>query len=89
MPPEEMTEKYPNQGLFIIDCEISENAELLSGIVVAHSESRNDIYEVSRHYNGTATIHFTGRMQAALKYQLEITDFKTAIWKPSLNSSMD
>ncbi len=81
MTLEEMTEKYPNQWLFIIDCEISENTELLSGIVFAHSESRDDIHEVSGQYNGSAAIRYTGRMQTSLKYQLEITDFKTAMWK--------
>lgn len=32
MTLEQMTEKFPDQWLFIIDCEISENTELLSGL---------------------------------------------------------
>lgn len=35
---EEMTEKYPDQWLFIIYREHSENTELLSGVVFAHNE---------------------------------------------------
>ena len=50
---EEMTEKYPDQWLFIVDCEHSENTELLSGIVFANSETRDAIYEVSGQYNGS------------------------------------
>ena len=29
---EEMEEKYPDEWLFIVDCEYSENTELLSGV---------------------------------------------------------
>ncbi len=57
MTLEDMTEKYPNQWLFIIDCEISENTELLSGVVLAHSQNRDDIHEVSGNYEGGAAIH--------------------------------
>lgn len=64
---EEMEQKYPDEWLFIVDCEISENIELLSGIVAVHSKSRDDIYEASRRYKGGAAIHYTGRMQASLK----------------------
>ena len=67
---EEMTEIYPDQWLFIVDCEISKNTELLSGVVIAHSEKRDDIYEVSGHYEGGAAIHFTGKLPEGMKYLL-------------------
>ena len=81
MTLEEMEQKYPDEWLFIIDCEIGENTELLSGIVAAHSHSRDAIYHVSGQYKGGAAIHYTGEMQFSLKYQLEITKLKIAMWK--------
>ena len=59
---EEMEQKYPDEWLFIIDCEITENTELLSGVVAVHSKSEDDIHEASRHYKGGAAIHYTGRL---------------------------
>ena len=45
MTLEEMEQKYPDEWLFIVDCEISENTELLSGVVAVHSPSRDVINE--------------------------------------------
>ena len=59
---EEMEQKYPDEWFFIIDCEISENTELLSGVVAVHSKSEDDIHETSRHYKGSAATHYTGRL---------------------------
>ena len=81
MTLEEMDQKYPNEWLFIVDCEHSENTELLSGRVLVHSKSRDDIYEASGRYKGGAAIHYTGEMPDPLKYQLEITNLKVAMWK--------
>ena len=36
----EMVLKYPDQWLFITDCEINENTELISGIVRVNSPSQ-------------------------------------------------
>ncbi len=47
---EEMEQKYPNEWLFTVDCEHSENTELISGRVLVHSKSRADIYDASGHY---------------------------------------
>ena len=77
----EMEQKYPDEWLFIVDCEISENTELLSGVVAVHSHSRNDIYDASGRYKGGAAIHYTGERRSTLKYQLEITNLKIAMWK--------
>ena len=43
----EMEKKYPDEWLFIVDCEISENTELLSGVFAVHSRSEADIHEAS------------------------------------------
>lgn len=67
---EEMEQKYPDEWLFIIDCEISENTELLSGVVTADSKSRADIYEASWHYKGGAAIHYTGELPKVMRYML-------------------
>ena len=42
---DEMVEKYPDQWLFIVEPEINNNtSELISGIVTAHSDLRDDLY---------------------------------------------
>ena len=64
----EMEQKYPNEWLFIIDCEHSKNTELLSGRVLIHSKSETDIHEASRHYNGSAAIRYTGGMRKDVGY---------------------
>ena len=66
----EMEQKYPNEWLFIIDCEISENTELLSGVVAAHSDSRDAIHDVSGRYKGGAAIHYTGQLPEGMAYLL-------------------
>lgn len=67
---EEMEQRYPNEWLFIIDCEISENTELLSGRVLVHSKSRADVYEASGHYQGGAAIRYTGKLSEGMGYLL-------------------
>ena len=57
----EMEQKYPNEWLFIIEPEISENTtHLVSGIVQVHSKSRDDVFEASRKFKGDAAIRWTG-----------------------------
>ena len=65
---EEMEAKYPDEWLFIIDCDISENTELLSGVVAVHSKSEDDIHEASRCYKGGAAIHYTGGLRDDVGY---------------------
>ena len=61
MTVEEMSKKYPNEWLFIIEPKTRENTtHLVSGIVQVHSESRDDVYEASRKFKGDAAIRFTG-----------------------------
>ena len=67
---EEMEKKYSDEWLFIVDCEHSENTELLSGRVLVHSKSRADIYEVSGRYKGGAAIRYTGELPKGMHYLL-------------------
>lgn len=64
----EMEEKYPDEWLFIVDCEISENTELLSGVVAVHSELEADIHKASMTYKGSAAIHYTGGLRDDVGY---------------------
>ena len=59
----EMIEKYPDQWLFIVDPEInSETSELISGIVTARSDLRDDIYRELSTLKGGAVIRYTGEI---------------------------
>jgi len=59
----EMIEKYPDQWLFIVDPEMnSETSELISGIVTARSDLRDDIYSELRTLKGGAVIRYTGEV---------------------------
>ena len=61
MTVEEMSKKYPNEWLFIIEPKTRENTtHLVSGIVQVHSKSRDDVYEASRKFKGDAAIRWTG-----------------------------
>ncbi len=57
----EMSKKYPNEWLFIIQPKTREDTtHLVSGIVQVHSKSRDDVYEASRKFKGDAAIRWTG-----------------------------
>ena len=61
MTVEEISEKYPNEWLFIIQPKIRENTtHLVSEIVQVHSKSRDDVSEASRKFKRDAAIKFTG-----------------------------
>ena len=61
MTVEEMSKKYPNEWLFIIEPNTRENTtHLVSGIVQVHSKSRDDVSEASRKFKGDAAIRWTG-----------------------------
>lgn len=60
---DEMIEKYPDQWLFIVDPEInSDTSELISGIVTARSDLRDDVYRELRTLKGGAVIRYTGEV---------------------------
>ena len=61
MTVEEMSKKYPNEWLFIVEPKTRENTtHLVSGIVQVHSKSRDDVSEASRKFKGDAAIRWTG-----------------------------
>ena len=66
----EMELKYPNQWLFITGCEISENTELLSGVVSVHSESKDKVNQASAAYKGSAAIRYTGKIPEGMMFLL-------------------
>ena len=60
---DEMIEKYPDQWLFIVEPEINnETSELISGIVTAHSDFRDDVYSELNNLKGGAVIRYTGEI---------------------------
>ena len=60
---DEMIEKYPDQWLFIVDPEInSDTSELISGIVTACSDLRDDVYSELSTLKGGAVIRYTGEI---------------------------
>ena len=61
MTVEEMSKRYPDEWLFIIEPKVRANTtHLVSGIVQVHSKSREDVYEASRQFKGDAAIRWTG-----------------------------
>ena len=70
MTIEEMVLKYPDQWLFITDCEISDNTELLSGVVSVVSKSRDEVYKASANYIGDAAVRYTGEIPEGMVFLL-------------------
>ena len=67
---EEMEQKYPDEWLFIVDYELSENTELLSGRLVAHSKSRKEIRDLSIDFTGRVAVHSTRKTPVGVGYLL-------------------
>ena len=67
---DEMVQRYPDQWLFIVDCEHSASTELISGVVAVHSPSRDDIKKASAEYKGGAAIRYTGKPPEGRLYLL-------------------
>lgn len=67
---EEIEQKYPDEWLLIVDCEISENTELLSGVVAVHSKSREDIHDALVNYKGQVAIYSTREIPENVEYIL-------------------
>jgi hypothetical protein len=59
---EEIRQKYPEEWLLVIDCELSENTELKAGRVVEHSRCRDDIHKALRNHTGKIAIYYTGEI---------------------------
>ncbi len=67
---DEMVQRYPDQWLFIVDCEHSTSTELISGVVAVHSPSRDVIKKASAEYKGSAAIRYTGKPPEGRLYLL-------------------
>ena len=67
---EEMEEQYPDEWLLLVDYELSENTELLSGRLVAHSKSRKEIRDISKNYIGRVAVHSTRKTPEGVGYLL-------------------
>ena len=60
---DDMIKKYPDQWFFIVDPVINDDtSELISGIVTAHSDLRDDVYSELRKLKGGAVIRYTGEI---------------------------
>ena len=66
----EMYIKYPDQWLFITDCEINENTELVTGVVALCSDSMEKVYEASANYRGGAAVRYSGMMPEGVMFLL-------------------
>ena len=67
---EDMFAKYPDQWLFIVDCEHDEATQLVSGVVAVHSPSRDAIDNFSSKYKGGAAIRWSGKLPEGVGYLL-------------------
>lgn len=67
---EEMFTKYPDQWLFIVDCEHDEATQLVSGVVAVHSPSRDVVDNFSSKYKGGAAIRWSGKLPEGVGYLL-------------------
>jgi hypothetical protein len=70
MTLKEMYKEFPDQWLFIIEPEISDNTELLGGIVYMCTDSREEILKACREYNGNSAIRYTGDMPEGIAFLL-------------------
>ena len=70
MSIEEMMLEYPDQWLFITDCEISENTELISGVVSVSSPYRDVVYKALTNHRGESAIRYTGKLPEGMAYLL-------------------
>ena len=67
---EEMFAKYPDQWLFIVDCDHDETTQLVSGVVAVHSPFRDVINDFSSKYKGGAAIRWSGKLPEGVGYLL-------------------
>ena len=70
MTLKEMYDAFPNQWLFITEPELSDNTELVSGIVSIFSDSRNEVIETSHIYDGDAAIRYIGDIPEGIVFVL-------------------
>jgi len=80
---EEMKQKYPDEWLLVVDCELSENTELRAGRVVEHSRCRGDIHKALKDYTGEVAIYYAGEIPDDLTviFQWDVCLVKEAVEK--------
>lgn len=54
---EQIKEEYNGEWVFIINCESDEDGNLLSGEVVAHSKSREEVFTKAREYKNQPSMY--------------------------------
>ena len=61
---QQMSVEYPEQWLFVIEREDIEGPEQFSGIVVANSESCDEVCQYAKDldFTGNVALHYTGRL---------------------------
>ncbi|MFQ5627194.1 MAG: hypothetical protein ACE5I1_00420 [bacterium] len=59
---DEIKKSYPDEWVLLADPETDEILNLLSGIVVAHSTNRDDIYKRQLNLKGDYAIEYTGEI---------------------------
>lgn len=66
----ELEERYPEEWLLLVDCELTGSTELSGGKVAVHSKCRDDIYRRLKDYSGRRAIHFAGEIPDDLAVML-------------------
>ncbi len=69
---EELEQKYPNECLLLVDYQVDPtNSQIIGGILVEHSKSRNEISKkLSQYDNDKFCIYYTGKPYEEIEYLL-------------------
>ena len=72
---EKMKQKYADEWLLVIDCELSKNTELKAGKVVVHSRCRDDIHKALKNYTGKVAVYYAGEIPDDLAVMFRFPTF--------------
>jgi len=69
---EQLEQEYPNECLLLVDYQFDPiNSQIIGGILVEHSKSRNEIYKKLALYdNDRLCIYYTGKPYEDIRYLL-------------------
>ncbi|HIE28037.1 TPA: hypothetical protein EYP66_12195 [Candidatus Poribacteria bacterium] len=69
---EELEREYPKECLLLVDYQVDPaNSQIIGGILVEHSKSRNEIYKKLAQYdNDRFCIYYTGKPHKDIRYLL-------------------
>jgi hypothetical protein len=70
MTYEEIKKTYPDEWVLIDDIEVDKFLEIVSGVVVAHSRSRDEIGRVMLENPGNYGIRYTGKIKGVFALNL-------------------